>query len=118
MVRLLLLALFVLLASRPSAAHALAYNLKRVMSIIGTIPVDPSDDAGDGGGNSNWVSPEARTTDPNSHTPAGLRLAAYKRPRHLQYEIRWVDPKPPFIKCEVHRNKRQPQKIESRPTYI
>jgi hypothetical protein len=39
---------------------------------IGTIPVDPSDDASDRGGNSNWVSPELRTTDPNSHTPIQL----------------------------------------------
>ncbi len=56
---------------------------------IGTIPVDPSDDAGDGGGNSNWVSPEVRTTDPNGHTPVGVRLAGYHRPRYLRYKIRW-----------------------------
>ena len=39
LVRLLLLALFVLLASRSSALHAQAYNLKRVMSIIGIAPL-------------------------------------------------------------------------------
>ena len=50
---------------------------------IGTIPVDPSDDAGDGGGTSNWVSPEVRTTDPNGHTPVHLTLAAVQRTRHL-----------------------------------
>jgi hypothetical protein len=33
------LALFVLLASRPSALHAQAYNLKRVKSIIGIAPL-------------------------------------------------------------------------------
>jgi hypothetical protein len=56
---------------------------------IGTIPVDPSDDAGDGGGISQGVSPASRTTDPKNHTPVAVRLAVYHRPRHLQYEIRW-----------------------------
>ncbi len=51
---------------------------------IGTIPVDPSDDAGDGGGISEGVSPASRTTDPNSHTPVGVRLAADHRTSHLQ----------------------------------
>jgi len=46
--------------------------------------VDPSDDAGDGGGNSKGVSPASRTTDPNSHTPVGVKLAANHRTRHLQ----------------------------------
>ncbi len=49
---------------------------------IGTIPVDPSDDAGDGGGNSQGVSPVSQTTDPNSHTPVGVRLTGYHRPRY------------------------------------
>jgi len=53
---------------------------------IGTIPVDPSDDAGDGGGISEGVSPASRTTDPNSHTPVGLRLAANHRTRHLRFQ--------------------------------
>ncbi len=39
LVRLLFLALFVLVASRASALHVLAYNLKRVMSIIGIAPL-------------------------------------------------------------------------------
>jgi hypothetical protein len=52
--------------------------------MIGTIPVDPSDDAGDGGGNSKGVSPANRTTDPNSHTPVGVKLAANHRTRHLR----------------------------------
>ena len=51
---------------------------------IGTIPVDPSDDAGDGGGISKGVSPASRTTDPNSHTPASDKLDAVHRTRHLQ----------------------------------
>ncbi len=55
-------------------------------SAIGTIPVDPSDDAGDGGGNSQGVSPASRVTDPNSHTPVGLRLAAVHRTRHLRFQ--------------------------------
>ncbi len=42
---------------------------------IGTIPVDPSDDARDGGGNSNRSETGSGTTDPNSHTPVGVRLA-------------------------------------------
>ena len=46
--------------------------------------VDPSADAGDGGGNSKGVSPASRTTDPNSHTPVGVKLAANHRTRHLQ----------------------------------
>ncbi len=49
---------------------------------IGTIPVDPSDDAGDGGGNSIRVSPENRTTDPNGHTPVSVSLAGYHCPRY------------------------------------
>jgi len=55
-----------------------------IATATGTIPVDPSDDAGDGGGNSKGVSPASRTTDPNSHTPVGVRLAANHRTRHLQ----------------------------------
>ncbi len=51
---------------------------------IGTIPVDPSDDASDGGGNSTGVSPASRTTDPNSHTPVSARLAAVRRSRYLR----------------------------------
>ncbi len=51
---------------------------------IGTIPVDPSDDAGDGGGNSKGVSPASRTTDPNSHTPVGVKLDANHRIHHLR----------------------------------
>ena len=51
---------------------------------IGTIPVDPSDDAGDGGGNSTGVSPASRTTDPNSHTPVSARLAAVRRSNYLR----------------------------------
>ncbi len=54
-------------------------------SAIGTIPFDPSDDAGDGGGNSKGVSPASRTTDPNS-PPVGLRLAAVHRTRHLRFQ--------------------------------
>jgi len=34
----------------------------------GTIPVDPSDDAGDEGGISDWVSLNEQATDPKSHT--------------------------------------------------
>jgi hypothetical protein len=34
----------------------------------GTIPVDPSDDAGDEGGISDWVSLNKQATDPKSHT--------------------------------------------------
>jgi hypothetical protein len=34
----------------------------------GTIPVAPSDDAGDEGGISDWVSLNKRATDPKSHT--------------------------------------------------
>jgi hypothetical protein len=34
----------------------------------GTIPVDPSDDAGDEGGISDWVSLNKQATDPESHT--------------------------------------------------
>ena len=34
----------------------------------GTIPVDPSDDAGDEGGISEWVSLNEQATDPKSHT--------------------------------------------------
>jgi hypothetical protein len=34
----------------------------------GTIPVDPSDDAGDEGGISGRVSPNEQATDPMSHT--------------------------------------------------
>ncbi len=53
---------------------------------IGTIPVDPSDDAGDGGGNSKGVSSASRATDPNSHTPVGFKLAAVHRTRHLRFQ--------------------------------
>lgn len=49
---------------------------------IGTIPVDPSDDAGDGGGISQEVSPAGQTTDPNSHTPVSVRLAGDLGPRY------------------------------------
>ncbi len=62
---------------------------------IGTIPVDPSDDAGDGGGTSKRVSPDSRTTDPNSHTPVGFRLAAVHRTDHLQSKEK-LSP-PPWI---------------------
>ena len=34
----------------------------------GTIPVDPSDDADDEGGISDWVSLNKQATDPKSHT--------------------------------------------------
>ena len=54
-----------------------------IATATGTIPVDPSDDAGDGGGTSQGVSPEARTTDPNGHTPVSLRLTAVHRACHL-----------------------------------
>jgi len=49
---------------------------------IGTIPVDPSDDAGDRGGISQEVSPASQTTDPNSHTPVSVRLAGDQGPRY------------------------------------
>ena len=39
------------------------------MREYGTIPVDPSDDAGDEGGISDWVSLKLQATDPKSHTP-------------------------------------------------
>jgi hypothetical protein len=36
---------------------------------MGTIPTDPLDDAGNGGGISSRVNPHRRATDPKSHTP-------------------------------------------------
>jgi hypothetical protein len=36
---------------------------------MGTIPIDPLDDAGNGGGISSRVNPHRQATDPKSHTP-------------------------------------------------
>ena len=57
-----------------------------IATATGTIPVDPSDDAGDGGGTSGGVSPEARATHPNSHTPAGFRQATVHHTRHPRFQ--------------------------------
>ena len=75
---------------------------------IGTIPVDPSDDAGDGGGNSKGVSSASRATDPNSHTPVGFKLAAVHRTRHLRFQENhchrtgYVDNSPPRVLAHPH----------------
>ncbi len=75
---------------------------------IGTIPVDPSDDAGDGGGISQEVSPASRTTDPKSHTPVGVRLAANHRIHHLRFQENhrhrtgWVDNSLPRVPAHTH----------------
>ena len=75
---------------------------------IGTIPVDPSDDAGDGGGNSKGVSPASRATDPNSHTPVGVRLAADNRIHHLRckknhrHRSEYVDNSLPRVPAHTH----------------
>jgi len=36
---------------------------------MGTIPIDPLDDAGNGGGISSGVNPHKQATDSQSHTP-------------------------------------------------
>ncbi len=69
---------------RPFILRVTSTYRATIATATGTIPVDPSDDAGDGGGTSGGVSPKPRATDPNSHTPAGFRLAAVHRTRHLQ----------------------------------
>ena len=67
------------------------------------------DDAGDGGGNSKGVSPASRATDPNSHTPVGLRLAAVHRTRHLRFQENhrhrtgYVDNSLPRVLAHTHR---------------
>ena len=61
------------------------------MRVYGTIPVDPSDDAGDEGGISDWVSLNKQATDPNSHTLVKSLLQETQRYRYLQ--IPMVDPK-------------------------
>jgi hypothetical protein len=43
----------------------------------GTIPVDPSDDAGDEGGISDWVSLNKQATDPKSHTLVRILFTAF-----------------------------------------
>ena len=50
---------------------------------IGTIPVDPSDDAGDGGGISKRVRPASQPKDPKSHTPVDASLVVGHRNHHL-----------------------------------
>ena len=42
------------------------------MREYGSIPVDPSDDAGDEGGISDWVSLNEQVTDTKSHTLVGI----------------------------------------------
>ncbi len=70
--------------------------------------VEPSDDAGDGGGNSQRVSPGPRATDPNSHTPVSFRLAAVHRTRHLQckknhrHRSGYVDNSLPRLPAHTH----------------
>jgi hypothetical protein len=43
----------------------------------GTIPVDPSDDADDEGGISDWVSLNKQATDPKSHTLVRILSTAF-----------------------------------------
>ena len=43
----------------------------------GTIPVDPSDDAGDEGGISGWVSLNEQVTDTKSHTLVRILFTAF-----------------------------------------
>jgi hypothetical protein len=79
-----------------------------IATATGTIPVDPSDDAGDGGGISQGVSPASRTTDPNGHTPVGFRLDAVHRTRHLQskenhrHRTGYVDNSLPRVPAHTH----------------
>jgi len=51
----------------------------------------PSDDAGDEGGISDWVSLNKQATDPNSHTLVKSLLQETQRYRYLQ--IPMVDPR-------------------------
>jgi len=50
----------------------------------GTIPVDPSDDAGDGGGISGRVCLTTQAMDPTSHTSVRRAYTRITRPCHLQ----------------------------------
>ena len=47
------------------------------MREYGTIPVDPSDDAGDEGGISDWVSLNEQVTDTKSHTLVRILFTAF-----------------------------------------
>ena len=53
------------------------------MREYGTIPVDPSDDAGDEGGISDWVSLNEQVTDTKSHTLVKNSLQDSLRSRYL-----------------------------------
>lgn len=47
------------------------------MREYGTIPVDPSDDADDEGGISDWVSLNEQVTDTKSHTLVRILFTAF-----------------------------------------
>ena len=54
----------------------------------GTIPVDPSDDAGDEGGISDWVSLNEQVTDTKSHTLVSnsyIRFASIPLPAKFRW---------------------------------
>ena len=53
------------------------------MREYGTIPVDPSDDADDEGGISDWVSLNQQVTDTKSHPFVRILFTAFFRSRYL-----------------------------------
>ena len=65
----------------------LVYLQSHVSLGYGIIPVDPSDDADDGGGNSE-PSESVRTTDPMSHTPVKTKSTTSEVGCHLT-KIQW-----------------------------
>jgi len=67
-----------------SSSFGLVYLQSHVFwGEYGTIPVDPSDDAGDEGGISGYVSLNTQATDPKSHTLVESLLLDSQRYRYL-----------------------------------